>query len=78
MSARQPVLFLSHGAPPLADDATWTGQLHDWSSRLDRPTSVLMVSAHWENHPARDAAGLRLLGVPAEVLRRHLRRPGRA
>ena len=51
MSARQPVLFLSHGAPPLADDATWTGQLHDWSSRLDKPTSVLMVSAHWENQP---------------------------
>ena len=51
MRARQPVLFLSHGAPPLADDATWTGQLHDWSSRLDKPTSVLMVSAHWENQP---------------------------
>ena len=51
MSPRQPVLFLSHGAPPLADDATWTGQLHDWSSRLDKPTSVLMVSAHWENQP---------------------------
>ena len=51
MSARQPVLFLSHGAPPLADDATWTGQLHAWSDRLEKPTSILMVSAHWENQP---------------------------
>ena len=51
MSERQPVFFLSHGAPPLADDATWTRQLHDWSARVDKPRSVLMVSAHWENQP---------------------------
>ena len=51
MSERQPVFFLSHGAPPLADDATWTRQLHDWSSRVAKPKNVLMVSAHWENQP---------------------------
>ncbi|MBK8462255.1 MAG: dioxygenase [Nigerium sp.] len=51
MTERQPVLYLSHGAPPLADDATWTGQLHRWASGLSRPTSILMVSAHWENRP---------------------------
>jgi len=51
MSERQPVLFLSHGAPPLADDATWTRQLHDWSARVGNPTNILMVSAHWENEP---------------------------
>ena len=50
-SDRQPVLYLSHGAPPLADDETWTGQLHAWSDRLPRPTNILMVSAHWESAP---------------------------
>jgi 4,5-DOPA dioxygenase extradiol len=51
MSDQQPVLFLSHGAPPLADDATWTSQLHDWSARIEKPKNILMVSAHWENEP---------------------------
>ncbi|MGZ8744263.1 MAG: dioxygenase family protein [Nocardioides sp.] len=46
-----PVLFLSHGAPPLADDALWTRQLADWSSALADPSSILMVSAHWESAP---------------------------
>lgn len=46
-----PVLYLSHGAPPLADDARWTRQLADWSGTLSQPTAVLIVSAHWENAP---------------------------
>jgi len=46
-----PVLYLSHGAPPLADDALWTRQLAAWSGALTRPTAVLIVSAHWENAP---------------------------
>lgn len=46
-----PVLYLSHGAPPLADDDRWTAELADWSAALPRPTSVLMVSAHWEDAP---------------------------
>ncbi|HSO64196.1 MAG TPA: class III extradiol ring-cleavage dioxygenase, partial [Ornithinibacter sp.] len=48
---RQPVLYLSHGAPPLADDARWTAELASWSSGLPRPSAVLMVSAHWETAP---------------------------
>jgi 4,5-DOPA dioxygenase extradiol len=48
---RQPVLYLSHGAPPLADDPVWTAQLADWSSRFGKPRDVLMVSAHWEEAP---------------------------
>jgi 4,5-DOPA dioxygenase extradiol len=48
---RQPVLYLSHGAPPLADDATWTAELAAWSGDLPRPRSVLIVSAHWELAP---------------------------
>lgn len=46
-----PVLYLSHGAPPLADDPWWPGQLAAWSAELPRPRAVLMVSAHWEEAP---------------------------
>lgn len=46
-----PVLFLSHGAPPLADDERWTTQLADWSGTFEKPKDILMVSAHWENAP---------------------------
>lgn len=49
--SRQPVLYLSHGAPPLADDAVWTDQLARWSADLPAPRNILMVSAHWENAP---------------------------
>jgi len=48
---RMPAIYLSHGAPPLADDTLWTGQLAGWSAELPRPASVLMVSAHWEAAP---------------------------
>jgi 4,5-DOPA dioxygenase extradiol len=48
---RMPAIYLSHGAPPLADDPLWTRQLAGWSARLPRPASVLMVSAHWEAAP---------------------------
>lgn len=46
-----PVLYLSHGAPPLADDAVWTRQLADWSADLPQPREILVVSAHWEEAP---------------------------
>jgi len=48
---RMPVLYLSHGAPPLADDATWTRELRSWSAELPRPRAILIVSAHWEEAP---------------------------
>jgi 4,5-DOPA dioxygenase extradiol len=48
---RMPVIYLSHGAPTLADDELWTRQLNDWSAELPRPTAILMVSAHWEEAP---------------------------
>jgi 4,5-DOPA dioxygenase extradiol len=50
-SPRQPVLYLSHGAPPLADDPVWTRQLADWSQGFDKPANILIVSAHWEEAP---------------------------
>lgn len=48
---RMPTLYLSHGAPPLADDPIWPGQLAAWSADLPRPKAILMVSAHWEEAP---------------------------
>lgn len=51
MTDRMPVLFLSHGAPPLADDPHWPGQLNAWARSLPVPESILMISAHWEQAP---------------------------
>jgi 4,5-DOPA dioxygenase extradiol len=51
-----PVLYLSHGAPRLADDPVWPGQLAAWSARLPRPKAILIVSAHWEEAPLTLAA----------------------
>jgi len=48
---RMPSLFLSHGAPPLADDPVWPSELARWSASLPRPRSILIVSAHWEEAP---------------------------
>ena len=50
-SGRMPAIYLSHSAPPLADDALWIRQLAEWSATLPRPEAVLMVSAHWEAAP---------------------------
>src|ERR1700748_3913240 len=51
MMARMPALYLSHGAPPLADHATWPDELAAWSKDLPRPKAILMISAHWEEAP---------------------------
>jgi 4,5-DOPA dioxygenase extradiol len=48
---RMPAIYLSHGAPPLADDPVWTRELAHWSGELPKPKSILIVSAHWENAP---------------------------
>jgi 4,5-DOPA dioxygenase extradiol len=48
---RMPALYIGHGAPPLLDDARWSGELADWSARLPRPKAILIVSAHWESAP---------------------------
>lgn len=46
-----PALYLSHGAPPLADDPVWPAELAAWAADLPRPRAVLVVSAHWEEAP---------------------------
>ena len=48
---RLPALYLGHGAPPLLEDANWPGQLAAWSAGLPRPSSILIVSAHWQTAP---------------------------
>lgn len=58
-----PVLFLSHGAPPLADDKLWTSELQNWGSGLERPRAILIVSAHWEAAPATMSATRNKVGV---------------
>jgi 4,5-DOPA dioxygenase extradiol len=49
--SRMPALFLSHGAPPLVDDAHWVTQLQELAAGLPRPRAILMASAHWESAP---------------------------
>ena len=46
-----PSLYISHGAPPLLEDALWMTQLSDWARALPKPRAVLIVSAHWEAAP---------------------------
>jgi 4,5-DOPA dioxygenase extradiol len=46
-----PAVFLSHGAPPLVDDARWVGELQALATSLPRPRAILVVSAHWEAAP---------------------------
>ena len=44
-------IFLGHGAPPLLDDPVWVPQLAAWAASMERPTAILIVSAHWESAP---------------------------
>ena len=48
---RMPAIYLSHGAPPLADHPVWPQELAGWAKTLPRPRAVLTVSAHWEEAP---------------------------
>lgn len=50
-SGRMPTIYIGHGAPPLVDDPLWVAQLAAWAGALPLPSSVLIVSAHWENAP---------------------------
>jgi 4,5-DOPA dioxygenase extradiol len=46
-----PALYLSHGAPPLFDEAEWMRQLFAWAQGLPKPKGIVIVSAHWESAP---------------------------
>lgn len=49
--SKQPVLYISHGAPPLLDDDLWMAQLSAWARDLGKPKGIVIVSAHWESAP---------------------------
>jgi len=50
---RMPVLFIGHGSPMNAvSDNGFTRFLRGWNSRLPKPTSILVVSAHWLSNGA--------------------------
>lgn len=55
-----PALYLGHGAPPLLDDPRWMAELSGWAAALPRPTSVLIVSAHWQTAPMAISATTRV------------------
>ena len=46
-----PALYISHGAPPLFDDAPWIRELFSWAQTMPKPRGILIVSAHWESAP---------------------------
>jgi len=46
-----PSLYISHGAPPLFEDAGWMRELHGWARSMPKPRAILIVSAHWESAP---------------------------
>ena len=50
-ATRLPSIYLSHGAPPLFDDAGWMDELFAWSTSMPKPTGIVIVSAHWETAP---------------------------
>jgi 4,5-DOPA dioxygenase extradiol len=50
-STRMPVIFAAHGAPILLDDEPWMGELATWAKAMPKPSSILVVSAHWEARP---------------------------
>ena len=48
---KMPALYIGHGAPMLLDDHLWTSQLREIAGKIQRPTAILIVSAHWESAP---------------------------
>ena len=44
-----PSLFVAHNAPFLALDTRKGADYHAWAKAIPRPTSILIVSAHWES-----------------------------
>ena len=49
--SKTPSLYIGHGAPMLLDDQLWTSQLKEVASKIERPSAILIVSAHWESAP---------------------------
>lgn len=77
-----PVIFVAHGAPTLALDARKGAALSDWAKSIPRPRGILVVSAHWEQTPARTGAETTqdliydFRGFPSELYRLEYAAPG--
>jgi 4,5-DOPA dioxygenase extradiol len=77
-----PAIYLGHGAPPLLEDAAWMRELGAWSASLPRPTSILIVSAHWQTAPMAVSATRRVplvydfYGFPGHYYRMTYDAPG--
>jgi 4,5-DOPA dioxygenase extradiol len=77
-----PTLYLGHGAPPLLEEPTWMAELSGWAAGLERPTAILIVSAHWESAPVTVAATTQVplvydfYGFPAHYYRMRYDSPG--
>jgi len=46
-----PALYIGHGAPMLLDDPLWTSELRAVSAKVQKPSAIVIVSAHWESQP---------------------------
>ena len=55
-----PAIYLGHGAPPLLEDRHWVTELADWAAALQKPTAILIVSAHWQTAPMAISATTRV------------------
>jgi len=55
-AGHMPAVFIAHGSPLLLDDEKWVGELNRWAREMPRPTSILVLSAHWEERPVTLAA----------------------
>ena len=49
--SQMPAVYIGHGAPMLLDDALWTSELASIAAGIEKPTAILIVSAHWEAEP---------------------------
>jgi len=50
-SAPMPVCYVGHGSPMLALDQERGRELTDWARSMPKPSSILVVSAHYERSP---------------------------
>ena len=50
-SKRMPVGYIGHGNPLSVADPSRTKPWREWAKRIPPPSSILVVSAHWEDTP---------------------------